>query len=263
MAVERFLRDAVSPSSARKSRTTPISPVTRQRYLRLLSWIYQDAVNAGMAAHNPARTLLEGVLPLGDVDGQVFNRVQWQWIHNAFPDANDRWSVRDRAILLLLTEQGLTTGEICSLDINSLKLTLKPPLLELSGRRHAQQRTLYLGDDESSALRQWMLERSTVSVRNPAHAQSLFVTKKGYPMSPRALFHLAAKTITRAFVANGVEVPNHIGPATLRNTRIVMWLNDGVPVEKVLAMSGYKDFRSLRCLRSHVHSPLAKLPPSD
>lgn len=263
MAVERFLRDAVSPSSARKPRTTPISPVTRQRYLRLLSWIYQDAVNVGIADHNPARAVLDGVLPLGDVDGQVFNRLQWQWIHDAFPEASDRWAIRDRAILLLLTEQGLTTGEVCDMEINSLRLSMRPPLLELNGRRKAQQRTLYLGRDEAIALQQWVSERSNVSVRDQENTEALFVTKKGYPMSPRALFHLAAKTITRAFLTNGVEVPNHIGPATLRNTRIVMWLNDGVPVEKVLAMSGYKDFRSLRCLRSHVHSPLAKLPPSD
>lgn len=250
--VQTFLDDAVAPSSARRSPSSPISPVTRQRYQRLLERVYQHAVNKHLIHANPLREEVAASLPLEDVDGQVFNLVQWRAIKAAFPEGDSRWAVRNRALLSLLMDLGLTTSEVCDLRLDALGITHVPPVLQINGTRSAQQRTLYPRPQTWKALHAWLQERQSMLARARGSNEWLFVTQKGYPMSPRALFHLAAKTIKTAFLSNGMEVPNHIGPASLRNTRIVMWLNDGVETDEVLKRAGYKDFRSLRYLKAHV-----------
>jgi site-specific recombinase XerD len=252
--LEAFLSKAVSPSSSRHSPSTPISPVTRQRYRRLLDRIYQHALNKHYISVNPMKTMNEaGFLSQQDLDGQVFNPVQWDLIKAAFPQGDGRWALRDRAMLSLLMDMALTTSEVCDLRMEAVSIITSPPVLRLSGARTKQTRELYVRQQTWNALCEWLQERQTMRPRSHDCSDWLFVSKKGYPMSPRALFHLVAKTIRKAFLSAGMDMPNHIGPSVLRNTRIVMWLNDGIELDKVLEWAGYKDFRSLRNLRSHVH----------
>lgn len=254
LLIERFLRDAVSPASARKSRSAPISDATRKRYLNLFDWLYQDAVNAGLARANPIRDENKVRVALKDTPGQVFNPTHWHAILEAFPNGESRWDVRDRAILALLMDAALTTSEVCKLTLGEVDEQKQPLILTITGNRIAQDRKLAINEATTRLLKDWLVIRRSMLGPNIEDAR-VFVSQKGYPMSPRPMFHLVATTVQRAMAQIGMPVPNHIGPAVLRNTRIVMWLNEEqAKLSDVLRRAGYKDFRSLRCLRMHVRS---------
>ena len=57
-----------------------------------------------------------------------------------------------------------------------------------------------------------------------------------------------------------LDLPYHIGPQVLRNTRIVLWLNDGVAQADVVRLAGFKDAKSFRGLQRHLSSRVT-VPP--
>lgn len=257
--VATFLARGPSPSSSRKSRTDPISDITRRRYWRVLDALYAHARNQNLISTNPAEHLEEGRPPAENPEGQVFNAKQWEVLRSELPSGTSRWDVRDRAMLQLLMDAALTTGEICSLQCHQVGDDfLHPSLLELrlDGRRKAQQRSFQLGRQASADLRRWIELRRGLPPRATDAAAPLFVSQKGCPMSPRAVFYLVATTVTKTFPAHGLEIPYHIGAQVLRNTRLVMWLNGGMPIAEVVYRAGFKDAKSFRGLHAHIDERL-------
>lgn len=266
--VAAFLEMGPSPSSSRKSRTDPISDITRRRYWRVLDALYAHARNRGQVQTNPAEQLQTGRPPAEKPEGQVFNALQWAMLREALPSGTSKWDVRDRAMLQLLMDAALTTGEICALRRRQVGDDfLHPSLLELrlDGPRKAQQRAIQLGREASIDLRRWLELRRGTAGPSAGGDELVFVSQKGRHMSPRALFHLVAGTVMRAFTANGIDVPSHIGAQVLRNTRLVMWLNAGMPVAEVVHRAGFKDAKSFRGLRAHVDERVlpALKPPRE
>lgn len=254
--IDRFLTECAIPSSGRRKATAPISEQTKKRYLRLLGWLYAHAVKEGRIRQNPVSVRESAIT---DEMSQVFNEVQWQLIVEQLPKGDSIWDIRDRAILSLLMDQGLTTGEICGLMLRDINTSLRPFVLTLDGQRKAQARTLKLEEESASCLREWLEVRQRRSSVNCEGKDHVFVTQKGFPMSSRPLFHLVATTVVAAHKRGGLEIPAHVGPAVLRNTRIVKWLNAGVDATEVSRRAGHKDTRSLRCLRQHIRKDVLDL----
>lgn len=175
-----FLRDGVSPSSGRKSRTAPISDITRRRYWRVLDAIYQHACNKGLLHRNPVTA--DGgdpEPPREDPEGQVFHLLHWKAIHTGFPAGDSRWDVRDRAILAILTEAALTNSEVCSLRLNQVGDHLSKVTLRLDGKRAAQERTLQLDRSASVDVRKWIEIRRGLKPRPGAAEDAVFITQRG------------------------------------------------------------------------------------
>lgn len=257
--IEGFLQNCARPSSGRRSRSAPISVETRKRYLKLFAWLYGRAVAVGLVAHNPIREAFAGD-PGAEQMSQVFSPRQWDLIAKEFPKGNGLWELRDRAILALLMDVGLTTAEICSLRLRGINPALTPLFVEIEGSRKAQGRTLRIGARAAGHLRAWLDARAQQPWAADGDSDQVFVTQKGYPMSSRPLFHLVATTVIAAHARADLNVPLHVGPAVLRNTRIVRWINAGIPIEEVARRAGHKDHRSFRLLKPHISG--VKLPSS-
>ena len=252
--IAEYLAHGPSPCSGRKPSTAPIQAITRQSYLRVLHDLYEHARMKGLVAQNPAGFIDE--LPLGENarGGQVFHAYQWKALLSEIPTGPGLWDRRDAAILHLLMDAALTTGEICTLQLTQVGDHFLHPehvALHLSGTRSAQYREIELGMAASVAMRKWMEPRAGVALRRGDGAP-VFLTQKGVPISPRAVFHLVASTVSRAFSLHYIDLPNHIGAQVLRNSRLVMWLNAGMPIDEVVYRAGFKDAKSFRGLRAHI-----------
>ena len=55
-------------------------------------------------------------------------------------------------------------------------------------------------------------------------------------------------------------MPGRIGPQVLRNTAIVLWLNDGVPEKEVVRRVGLKNSKGLHHLRHLANANAMQFP---
>lgn len=250
--VALFLDHGVQAAAhARKGKTAPISDITRRRYWRVLDAIYQHAMNKGLIERNPAEFDVGERPPPENSVGQVFHRHHWDAIKASFPRGESRWDVRDRAILALLMDTAITTGEICKLQRHQVRDHTVKVTLDMNGKRASQERDLELGTAAGVEMRRWIELRRSMS--SPAGSEgALFVTQAGRALSPRAVLRLVSTTVRKAFADHSLALPDHIGAQVLRNTRIVLWLHEGVEMDEVVRRAGFKDLKSFRGLRAHI-----------
>lgn len=255
--VQQFLQHGSTPASGRKSPSAPISPVTRQRYGRVLRELYQHAIDHfAYAASNPVTKEVVGVAPTeSERGGQILPPGVFEALFQVLPSDPTPYEMRDKAIMLLLLECALTPGEVRNLELDDVSKNKQSPgqyLLHLDGPRGAQERELSTTGTAGYALHQWLVHRKAMR-RN---TNVIFISEKRGPMTRRALFGLVARMITLACQHAHTDVPNHIGPMVIRNSCIVRWYNAGKPVADICRDAGFKDGNSFaRGLRAHLKSP--------
>ncbi|KAG5181090.1 hypothetical protein JKP88DRAFT_322393 [Tribonema minus] len=124
--------------------------------------------------------------------------------------------------------------------------------LQLDGPGPNQRRKLEVPPELADALTQWMIVRRTyLKVRT---LPTLFCSKRGGAITPNSLLHLVKSNLQLA--ANRVNagvLPPRAGPQVIRNTRLVLWLNDGVPAAEVAIRAGLKNIKGLGHLREVVN----------
>lgn len=256
--IASFLTNGSSPSSNRKSPTAPVSPVTRQRYGRVLRDIYLHAerhLNLIATGRNPVTDEAIGAAP-SEVErgGQILPPKVFEALYTVFSAVCSRYETRDKAIILLLLECALTSGEIRSLkmsDVRKDKSHAGQFILEIKGARLAQDRTLTTTGPAGYALHQWLVYRQVMH----RSTDVIFVSEqKRGDMTRRALFSVVAKMIARACDKAQVDLPNHIGPVVIRNNAIVRWYNSGMPMGELCIRAGFKNERSFkRGLQVHLN----------
>lgn len=253
--VLKYLDSGVeAAASARRRGTAQISEITRRRYWRVLQMIYAHAVNQHIIDINPVMATDDVTAPpQEDSEGMVLLGAQWQVVRLAITRGTSPSDQRDRAILTVLMDAGLTTSELAGLKLHQVGSHLTKVTLKLTGARDKQTRTVTLGLAASAELRKWIEVRWRLPVRPDTDPGLVFITNRGRPMSGRMLFEQVSNTVIRGLRNGGFDLPQHIGPQVLRNSRIVMWLNEGMAVEDVCKRAGLKDFRSLRGLRRHIN----------
>lgn len=259
--VSTFLVSGPSPISARRGNTSQLSEITRRRYWRVLDWVYEFARMQELITQNPAALLEQETPPPENSTGQIYHSNQWAAIEASLPSGNSEMLVRDRALMLLMMDAALTVAELCSLQqIHVAPCMLEPELLRLriDGKRKAQFREITLNARTTIALKKWVNLRVNISTKPTVKGDPLFLTERRVGISPRVVFHLVASTVSNAFRAAGLDLPLHLGPQVLRNSRIVFWLNSGMPASEVVQRAGFKDAKSFRGLREHIPATPAK-----
>lgn len=253
-----FLEFGPRPRSGRRRReSAPLSEITRRRYWRVIDALYRYALTKDASIVNPAAAMTLGDRPAPErPEGQVFNLLQWSAVYAGVASGPDLWAVRDRAILHLVMDAALTNSEVCQLKLGDVRPALNGRTLELDlkGKRKAQERTLELGALASGSLRTWLDCRPHMkSPARPRDEQPVFLTAKGRGVTARVLFPVVVAAVDHGFKALNLELPNHLGPQVLRNSRLAQWLNDGVSLATVIKRAGFKDRNSLRGLLLHLN----------
>lgn len=264
--VARFLRIRAGQRAGHQPDRT-LSEVTRRRYWRVLDRVYTFAVQQGWLRNNPVMQLQLAERPRAvDQLGHCLPPALWVRLPAHFPLADSLQGARDRAILLLLYELALAPEEVRTLQDDSLlnaqgqpiaaSSAAVPVLLQIDGARKAQQRQLAVPAAVGAALVQWRQYRQAHDATLSGH---LFHSRKGGPLSIRALFHVASQVIQQAHAALPEDVQKwplqRVGPQVLRNTAIVTWLQAGVSEAEVVRRIGVENNKALGHLQHKLTAP--------
>ena len=263
--VARFLRIRPGQRAHHQPERT-LSEVTRRRYWRVLERVYDFAVLHGWLGTNPVAQLRLAERPKAvEQLGHTLPPALWERLPQHFATSDSLQGARDRAILLLLYELALAPEEVRGLRDEHLLGARQQPLtttagvaplwLQIEGARKAQQRTLSLPAQVGAALVAWRQYRNA----HDATLQGwLFHSRKGGPLSIRALFHVASRGIQEAHAAlpaGAQQWPlQRVGPQVLRNTAIVTWLQAGMPESEVVRRIGVESSRALGRLQHKLAS---------
>ena len=111
---------------SRANGDTKISVITERRYWRLLERVYDYAVERGLVAENPAAGIADKEKPPSeDPKGAILSPVVWEQCFKILRDGSEDAAglkaidIRNRALLLVLFELGLTSAEIRALTVES------------------------------------------------------------------------------------------------------------------------------------------------
>ena len=243
-------------------KNTKPSDITRRRYWRVLDRVYDHAVLHRWAASNPAQGITaQDMPPSEDPKGAVLSARMWRALERQIPQPDDLISCRDRAVLMLLMELGLTPEEVRLLELGHLRWSEQEQAprtivaLQIEGERDKQSRTLPISAKLDGALRHWLQARAGYLAM---HGQpALFCTRKAPQLSNHTLLHLVTKTLKQAAAASRLDEPARMGPQVLRNTVLVQWLDAGCSVQEVLERAGMKSPPALQHLRAYIAEEIA------
>lgn len=259
--VVRFLQ---SGPTSRKAGGN-VSDITRRRYWRLLERIYDYARHQGWIASNPAKALEEvDQPPKEDHKGAIMTPAVWAHLQRVLekPQSDDPVDVRNHALLLCLTELALTPMEARQLSVSSILFDQVAgrqcmAALQLDGPGPNQRRRMVLPDNAVRAIEAWFAVRDLVA--SGPDVPTLFCTNQGAKngakgeMTSVMLFYVVGEALKRAAELAKQPLPPRLGPQIVRNTRLVMWLNECVPASQVAIWAGLKNVKGLYHLREHLN----------
>lgn len=237
------------------------SAITQRRYWRVLDRIYQHAQLHGWVADNPVQGLAaQDRPPSEDPRGAILSPRMWRALQQQIPQATDLISARDRAVLLVLMQLGLSSEEVRGLMLEDLVWQTDTAPTEtgasrpadpahritavrITGLRTMQARTLEVAPLLADALHSWLAYRAGYAPM--AQQPTLFCTRKAPALSTHTVLHLVSKTLQAASAQHSHDLPPRMGPQVIRNTVIVQWLQSGLTETEVLQRAGLKTTHAL------------------
>lgn len=250
-----FLEHGPSPAAKRDGRSAsrPISRVTRLRYAEVLSRVYAHAVFRGLLASHPFTPSLLVPRPTErERGGQVLPPGVFEVLQGCLSPNASVVRTRDEAIVLLLVECGLTSGELRTLKVPHVRENRDVAgqfWLSLDGPRRAQCREVSTSGDAGLALQRWLACRDQLG----KPGEWVFRSTHLDHLAKVTLFALVFQQVEAACRAVGVPCPAHVGPGVIRNSVIVRRLRAGVAPAVVCRDLGIQDPKTLqRGLRHHL-----------
>jgi len=137
---------------------------------------------------------------------------------------------RDRALLALLTLNGLRVSEVCGADVTDLGTERGHRVLTVT-RKRGRVEQVPLAAPTVEALDAHLDGRTT---------GPLFTDNAGGRLDR----HDAARVVVR--VARAAGIGKHLSPHSLRHTAVTLALDAGVPLRDVQDMAGHADPRTTR-----------------
>jgi len=181
--------------------------VTRLRYAEVLSRIYGHALMRGLITEHPFTADLLGSRPTErERGGQILPPGVFEAIQDNLPTELTPLAARDKAIMLLLLECGLTSGELRTLDVARVrmnKIEHGQYLLCLDGPRLAQRREVSTTGKAGPALQQWLTFRDDLGKASPL----LFRSTKLGTLSKASPLLACVPTCTRRMQCRGCALP--------------------------------------------------------
>ena len=253
---------AVSPRKLTTS--AQVSPVTLRRYWRILTDLYAYAVLSHTLGDNPCVEVMPAISE--KTASLALPPHLWALLQSHLPGGPSFQARRNRLVLLLLMRCALTATEILGLTLRCVQAPVGTPgqgngqnngrpagptyTLHLSGSRPVQARCLVLDAHTSAALHDWLELRR---IGNAAVSDRLLIgAPNSAALSAKGLYKICRTHMAKSLP--GIEIAQ-MGPNTLRNTCIAMWLNAGMPLQEVQRRCGFKDASVMSRLAAHLRSP--------
>lgn len=195
-------------------------------FLRFLDWI--DASPAALDAAVPS--------PISRRLTTCPQHLPWHQVQRliASLDTSRPGGLRDMALLLVIAELGLRSGEVCALELRDFDWGRGAVLI-----RHAKNgtsRELPLPDASGQAVMRYLLEARPQS----KHPQVFLRERapKG-PLASGAVMRVVAKSLRQA----GIEAPKN-GAHMLRHSLATRMINTGSTLKEIADILGHRDIQS-------------------
>jgi integrase/recombinase XerC len=225
------------------------SHVTQRRYWNVLGKIYGHAFRAGLIPHSPVVLANRPAQTEAAASVAIYPHYL-EKLRELLPDLEGPMGLRDRALIAVLVDVGLTTQELIDLKPEGVSGSTVHSgyFLRVTGVRPPQNRVLQLGKTASRALKDWLDARDELT--NPA--DRVFVSMRGHKaLEPSDVLFVARWWLHAAAPAVDLPIVDHMGTNSLRNA-VLIWWRDKVklPLEEIAARAGLSETRALLRLPS-------------
>lgn len=163
------------------------------------------------------------------------------------PDPTVEHSKRDAAILELFYSTGIRLSELIGIKISDIDFARKTLKVQGKGKK---QRILPLGSKAIEALERYLHEERVVR-RLESRAAPLFVTDRGEPMYPVAVYRIVRKYLDR------VSEAEKKSPHVLRHSFATHLLNRGADLAAVRELLGHESLSTTQ-IYTHVSTERMK-----
>ncbi len=214
--VRRYIASLSTRQLARRSIARKAAAL--RRYFR---W----AIAEGVVSIDPTIGLHVSAGP-GRLPRVLDRRQLEQLLDGPAPEDEPAWRrCRDDAVLEILYGSGVRVSELCTLQLDQIKLTERVLIVWGKG---SKQRRAPLGEPSAEALQAWLAIRHEVV---PAEARSaVFANERGKQLTPRDV---------RRIIDRRSPTPTH--PHALRHTFATHLLDGGADLRAVQELLGHAD----------------------
>ncbi len=214
-----------------------LSPVTRARKLSAVRAFFRFLAREQIVPGNPAAALRSPRQPHRLPRFLSTDEIS---LLLAAPNDDDRYAVRDRAILEFLYSTGCRVGELEALSEEDVDLRGAGARIKGKGRR---ERLAPLGSFALEALRAWFPLR--LSQMAGPRENALFINRYGTRLSARSVGRMLEKYIARAGLSGRTS------PHTLRHSFATHLLEAGADLRSVQELLGHKNLETTQ-IYTHV-----------
>lgn len=164
----------------------------------------------------------------------------------AAPGAEDRYPLRDRAVLTTLYATGCRASEVSNLRLHDLKLSEN--FCRCLGKGN-KERIVNLNPVAAAALEAYLAKERPLFVKEKS-VDSLFVTRVGRPFSRIMIWHLVKRYAAR------IGCSSEVSPHTLRHSFATHMLAGGAEIRALQEMLGHASIRTTQIYTQVEHSRL-------
>ncbi|MFC1498697.1 site-specific tyrosine recombinase XerD [Verrucomicrobiota bacterium] len=222
---------------AEKKRGLSVSSIARRLVAIKMFFTYLEQED--ILAHNVTGAMdstklwkiLPGVLSLKEVDRLL-----------SAPVGNDRFAVRDKALLELLYATGMRVSEVANLQLDDIHFD--STYLRCEGKG-SKVRIVPFGDKAKQHLQRYLLESRSEFVGENEKERHVFLTYRGSKFSRKGIWKLIRTYADKA----GVE--KTVSPHTMRHSFASHLLANGAPLRVIQEMLGHADITTTQ-IYTHV-----------
>ena len=165
----------------------------------------------------------------------------------AAPSRQDRYPLRDRAILAMLYATGCRVTEIVTLPLNSVKLTEGYARCVGKGNK---ERMVSLNPVAIAAVEAYLRHERPVLTRRNTAEQALFLNRGGKQLSRVMVWNIVKKNAAR------VGCSKEVSPHTLRHSFATHMMAGGAEIRALQELLGHANIRTTQIYTHVDHSRL-------
>ena len=222
----RFTEDDVRDYKRYLMEERELSQVSVSTYLTALRRFCQYLTDIGELSENPAKGVKGNRRP--DTHSRsVLTEKDIEKLESVLGSAT-QIDKRDTAIVYLMLYAGLSEIEIVRANVEDLEHTLMGPVLRVQGKgREVKDQEAPLDEPVLDAVEDYLDTRDNV------HPEDPFFVSHGHRSDGKRLKTRSVRSRINDLLKKAEIKRKGVTPHSLTHTAALLWLNDGMPIEKV------------------------------
>lgn len=222
----RFQEDGVRAYKTYLMDERDLSQVSVSTYLTALRRFCQYLTDIGKLSENPAKGVKGNRRPETH-SREVLTEQDIEQLESVL-GSTTQIDKRDTAIIYLMLYAGLSEIEIVRADVEDLEHTLMGPVLRVQGKGRTVK-------DQEAPLDPPVLEtvEDYLETRDPIHPEAPLFVSHGHRSEGERLKTRSIRSRVNDYLQTADIKRKGVTPHSLTHTAALLWLNDGMPLEKV------------------------------